>query len=371
LLHKAGDIDPAFTHARALLVGSYALDAFGEDDHELIEKVEATLEGLRKVAPDSADHLIAQTYYTYYILRDYDLALRIAEQALDMVPSDAYLLGIIGWIKRRQGDDEGHLESMVRARQLEPGASKWTEAIVGKLVRMHRYDEALAEIEAIEGRHHFLEFTGAKLAVREHGDLERFAMETQGLADEVGDDFQAYDLWLTRLLVRDYDGAAEAVDAIPTPPERDTPPRIGITNKQALAIMTYWLLGDADKLAELVAEARESISRLGTTEELLDEDAVLPVALLAAVEGETAEAERFVRAWYQGGAKDLAGRGLFWDIACQILGIAGAAEATVSCIRQGLELPSGVMPFIEPHLPFYDPIRNEPVFVELVEELAD
>jgi hypothetical protein len=29
-----------------------------------------------------------------------------------MAPSNAYLLGIIGWIKRRQGDDEGHLESM-------------------------------------------------------------------------------------------------------------------------------------------------------------------------------------------------------------------------------------------------------------------
>ena len=333
LLQKAIDLDPAFTRPRALLVGSYALDAFGEDEQALIENVEATLEGIRAVAPDSADHLIAQTYYTYYILRDYDLALQIAEKALEMVPSDAYLLGIIGWIKRRQGGDEGHLESMYRARQLEPAASKWTQSIVNKLVRMHRYDEALAEVEALEDRHYFLEFTGAKLAVREHGDLERFAMETQALADEVGDDFQAYDLWLTSVLLRDYDGAAEAVDAIPTPPERGTPPRIGITNQQALAIMTYWLLGDADKLAELVPEARESISRLGTTEELLDEDAILPVALLAAVQGETAEAERLVRAWYQGGAKDLAGRGLFWDIACQILGIAGAAEAAVSCIR--------------------------------------
>lgn len=48
-----------------------------------------------------------------------------------------------------------------------------------------------------------------------------------------------------------------------------------------------------------------------------------------------------------------------------------AAEAAVRCIRQDLEHPSGIMPFVEPHLPFYDPIRNEPVCVELVEELAD
>jgi len=28
------------------------------------------------------------------------------------------------------------------------------------------------------------------------------------------------------------------------------------------------------------------------------------------------------------------------------------------------------MHFLEPHMPFYDPIRNEPVIVELIEELA-
>jgi len=29
-----------------------------------------------------------------------------------------------------------------------------------------------------------------------------------------------------------------------------------------------------------------------------------------------------------------------------------------------------VVPLIEPHLPNYDPVRTEPVFVELVEELG-
>ena len=76
-----------------------------------------------------------------------------------------------------------------------------------------------------------------------------------------------------------------------------------------------------------------------------------------------------VRDWYRGGAQDLAGRTLTWDNACQVLGIAGAADDAVQCIREGLETPSHIMPFIEPYLPFYDPIRDEPVFIELVEEL--
>jgi len=121
LLQKAADLDPAFTHAQTFLVGSYALEAFGTEDPEPIAKAEALLERIRTVAPDSADYLIAQTYYTYYILRDYDLALQIAEQALEMVPSDSYLVAIISWIKRRQGDYDGMLDAMRLARQLEPG----------------------------------------------------------------------------------------------------------------------------------------------------------------------------------------------------------------------------------------------------------
>ena len=135
--------------------------------------------------------------------------------------------------------------------------------------------------------------------------------------------------------------------------------------------MTYWAIGDADRLAELVAEGRKSISLLGTTDDLLDKDAILSVALLTAAEGKTAETERLIRAWYQGGALDLAGREINWEKACQILGIAGAAEAAADCIRQGLEQPSLIMPFVEAQWPFYDPVRNHPAFIELVEELAN
>ena len=371
LLQKAVELDPAFTRPRALLVGSYGLEAFGKDDPELIAKAEVILEGLRAVAPDSADHLIAQTYYTYYMLKDYDLALQIATQALEVVPSDAHLLGVIAWIKRRQGDFAGYLESYRLARQLEPGNKAWTTGIVNNLIVTHQYDEALAEIDALERRDYWLEFTRAVLAVREHGDLDRLATETQTLADEIGDKYHPYDLWLTRVIARNYEGAADALDEIPGRPEGAGPPSLGLSNTQVLSILTYWAMDDSDRLAELVAESRKSISQLGTTDDLLESDAILSVALLAAVEGKTEETERLVQSWYRGGARDLAGRGLHWDKTCQALGIAGAAEAAVKCIRQGLEIPSGVIPFIEPHLPFYDPIRNEPVFIELVEDLAE
>ena len=102
----------------------------------------------------------------------------------------------------------------------------------------------------------------------------------------------------------------------------------------------------------------------------LDYRAALTLALMASIEGNTPEAERLVLHWFRRGTgTDWADRVLMRDLACQILGLAGAAEAAVQCIRDGLEEPSMIMPFLEPGLPFYDSIREEPVFIKLVEEL--
>jgi len=49
--------------------------------------------------------------------------------------------------------------------------------------------------------------------------------------------------------------------------------------------------------------------------------------------------------------------------------MAGAAALAVECIRTGITEPSPVMPFFEPYLPFYDPIRDVPLFVELLADL--
>jgi hypothetical protein len=56
---------------------------------------------------------------------------------------------------------------------------------------------------------------------------------------------------------------------------------------------------------------------------------------------------------------------------CRVLGMAGATAAAVECIRTGLVEPSYVMPFMEPFLPYYDSIRDEPEFVEMLADLGD
>ena len=49
--------------------------------------------------------------------------------------------------------------------------------------------------------------------------------------------------------------------------------------------------------------------------------------------------------------------------------MAAATAAAVQCIRTGLVEPSLVMPFMEPYLPYYDSIRDEAEFVDLLADI--
>jgi TolB-like protein/thioredoxin-like negative regulator of GroEL len=359
LLRRASDLDPQFTRPLAYLAGSYALEAFGTKDSQAIAKVEEILERISAVAPDSADYIIAQTYYTYYVLRDYDLAHEFASRALEMMPSDTYLLSIRSWIERRQGDYDAVLETRRMTRQLEPNNPAWTASIARLLMTMHRYDEALAEADAFDGEDYGVEWLRAYLDLRNHGDLDRLVAEVRDLSYRLDGSHSVTDRWWTYIVARDFAGAREALDDFPDDRE---PGNLGVTDEMLAELVTISLLGETDRIPELVAtmQARDP----------LDYRAALTLALMASIEGNTPEAERLVLHWFRRGTgTDWADRVLMRDLACQILGLAGAAEAAVQCIRDGLEEPSMIMPFLEPGLPFYDSIREEPVFIKLVEEL--
>ena len=57
------------------------------------------------------------------------------------------------------------------------------------------------------------------------------------------------------------------------------------------------------------------------------------------------------------------------QLGCRIFGIAKATEAAVKCIRDALVEPSNALPFLKPLLPYYDPIRGEPEFTDLLTDL--
>jgi tetratricopeptide (TPR) repeat protein len=312
---------------------------------------------------------MAQTYYTYYVLSDYDLAHDIATQALERVPSDTRLLEIKSWIERRQGNFNAMIETRKLQRKLDPRNDSLTSIIAYNLFLAHRYDEALAEFDAQETREYFPNRYRAYINFREHGDLKRLASELVALAEGQENPGITFDLMWAHLYARDYDAAAALADKLP-PGLADPRAHIKLSNRTVGQLVTAHFTQRSEEFDSLREEAEAAIYENSSDEELASGNSLVGLALIAALEGRTEDTVNAIRQWRQGIGNDWAGRILWRDAVCQLLGMAGAAEAAVECIREGLAEPSGIMPFFEPYVALYDPIRDEPVFVELVEELT-
>ncbi len=369
-LEEAVTLDPLFTRAWAELVGALSQESFGLDADDTLPQAEEALEQIRALAPESADFLIAQGYYTYYILEDLDLAHQQIKAALALRPSDARIVELKSWIERRMGDFGGRIESIRLARTLDPRNPKWTRQLVLDLIIAHRYREAGSEIDDAGFRDYALSYWDSVLELRDHRDFGLWSETVAVLQKELGDDKDLYDLWETRIASRDFKAAEELARVMQHRPEVGVTKFKGLADKQRTQIITYWFLKEDQRLAERLSEARAEVEeKLKEYGDYTPNNILYDQALLAAAGGHAEETDRLLRLWNRYAAKDVAEEIYFKHQTCRVLGMAGATAAAVNCIRSGLTEPSLVMPFMEAYLPYYDPIRNEPEFVALLAEL--
>jgi TolB-like protein/Tfp pilus assembly protein PilF len=370
-LEEAVALDPTFTRAWAELAGILSFENFGEQDADSIQRAEQVLEQIRTLAPKSADYLIAQSYYTYYILKNYDRAYQLITQAQEMTPSDARLVELKSWIQRRLGDFEGKVESERLARTLDPRNPRWTQGMVRTLIVSHRYEDARREIENSSFHDYGLSTWYNVLQLKERRNFGRWAEDQAAIHREFEDVAEAQDLWDAYIAARDY-AAAEKLLSSMQEPNTGMALRGSLSARRAIQIVTYWFLQESDRLTELLAEARTIIDEGRDADgNFRHYNSNLDMALVTAAEGNTKETERLIRRWRRGVAKDLAELANTRHLTCQLLGMAGATAAAVECIQSSLAEPSFTMPFMEPFLPYYDSIRDEPEFVDLLAGLAD
>ena len=284
LLRNAIELDPAFTRPLAELVGSYALSVWFEKDPETVATIDNLMERMQAQAPDSVDALMAQTYYTYYVLSDYDLAHDIATQALERAPSDTRMLEIKGWIERRQGNFDAMIETKKLQRKLDPRNDSLTSIIAYNLFLAHRYDEALAEFETQETREYFPNRYRAYINFREHGDMARLASELVALAEDQENRGTTYDLMWAHVNARDYDAAAALVDKLP-PGLADPRAHIKLSNRTVGQLVTAHFMQRSEEFDSLRQEAEAAIYENSTAEELASGTSLLGLALIAALEG--------------------------------------------------------------------------------------
>jgi TolB-like protein len=372
-LEKAIALDSRFTRPMMELAGAIARVNFRTRNPQAIERIEGLVTRIGEVEPGSADHLTAQAYYFYYIMHEYDRADELIDSARAKSPSDTRLLEIQSWIKRRKGDFDGFVATTRLASELKPSDKGLKARLIYRLLTVHRYDEARQVAATIEQADLRLLRLIAELDFIEHRSISRYRDELAAHLGEgePGDQishFEAY--WNVLLADRDFTEAARIAEAIVAlSGTRDS--------ADALAAEVNFLLilpvlqGDRDQLALDVAALKQRIG----TDSLSDTDILkspIPAyqAMLLIMDGKTAEAREMLTRYLS--RADHSPTELFFILepTCQALGLSGAAAETVQCLRQALSTPSSVMPYMEPRLPYYDPIRDSAEFQALVGQLT-
>ena len=371
-MERAVELDPGFVRAWAELAGSLSFLNISRQDPDSILRLEQILARIRALAPQSAEYLIAQAYYTYYILKDYDLAYELISRARKLRPSDVQVLDLQSWIQRRQGDYDGMLESIRQGQALDPRSHYWALRLPANLIILHRYDEAIGVLENTSFESLGLAALRNKMRVREHREPARMLEELKALEQEYGETVVPLRMWEAHIAARDYQGALALIDGHQEA-GRSTGAWTfaGLPDVDLAGIITRRLQGGGDSMASLLAEARTRVEAERDAGKFrFAPNYNLAMAMIAAAEGNTEETEHLVRTWLREATQDLAELANQRNYACRALAMAEAAvTATLECLRSALEEPSRVIPFIEPFLPYYDSIREDPRFVEFVAKL--
>ncbi len=165
----------------AELVGRQSYATFWEEDAEAAQRAEQLLEQIKALAPRSAEYLLAQAYYSFYVLKNWEQAYQFMCRRRRCGRTMHTCLNLKNWIQRRQGDLDGRMETLLLARELDPAQSAVdSRSVVGTLMAMHRYEEARKEIENSESEGYMLSVLHSMLLVQEHGD---FGRRVQGVID--------------------------------------------------------------------------------------------------------------------------------------------------------------------------------------------
>jgi serine/threonine-protein kinase len=148
LLEAAVKRDPDFALAYCLLAEAN-LALYWQEPHSPSQRVQAekALETARRLAPDAGETHFAQALFHYYGSRDYQRALGELETAISLLPNDAEVFQVAGRIDRRLNRWADSIRHFSRASELDPRdwRNLYESCITYRILRKYREAEPLAD----------------------------------------------------------------------------------------------------------------------------------------------------------------------------------------------------------------------------------
>jgi adenylate cyclase len=150
LLDEAVKRDPSFFDAYCQLAYTHETiyGVFGIDHTPArLALAEAALQAATRLRPDVGETHLARAQYLYYGRRDYAGALAELESARRTLPNDPRLLELTGYILRRRGQQEEGLRNLERSVDLDPRNFFTLQQIALSYQYLGRYAEAIAALD--------------------------------------------------------------------------------------------------------------------------------------------------------------------------------------------------------------------------------
>jgi tetratricopeptide (TPR) repeat protein len=375
LLNQAVARDPSFFLGYCQL--AYAHDQlYFLVDHTAarLAQADAAVAAAFRLRPDAGEAHLARADHLYRAYRDYDGALAELEIARRTLPNDARIFELTGYIARRRGQREEGLRNLARAVELDPRNFYTLQQIALSYSILRRYSEEAAILDrglSIKPDDADTKVTRALIALDAKGDTRPLH---QTVAEIRAKDPEAIksvaDTWLLCALAeRDAGAAQSALGALGDNPFGDDAVRLyrdfgegliaRMTKNEARAHAAFTVArAEQEKRVQAQPEYGPALcvlglidAGLGRKEEALREGRraieLMPMEKDSINGAHRIEYFAMTAAWV--GEKDLA---------CERL--AKAVQIGGSSISYGrLKL-----------LPYWDPLRGDPRFEQIVASLA-
>ncbi|HEY4638771.1 MAG TPA: hypothetical protein VIG87_02540, partial [Candidatus Udaeobacter sp.] len=150
LLKQAVARDPSFFQAYCQLAFT-EINIYGVVEHnpEYLAQAEAALQSAARLRPDAGETHLARARNLYWGYLDYDGALRELETARQSLPGEDWIFSLKGYIARRQGRWEECVHDLERAAEIDPRNVLTLQQLAQTYEQLRRYTEEKSTFERI------------------------------------------------------------------------------------------------------------------------------------------------------------------------------------------------------------------------------
>jgi TolB-like protein/cytochrome c-type biogenesis protein CcmH/NrfG len=142
---RSVQLDPSFALAWGRLSRANAQVYFGGLDKTTARRdaAERALNTAQKLQPNSPETLLAQAYYQYWVLRDYELAKATFGRVHDLLPGSSEVPAALALIARRQGQWDQSVAYWERTLALDPRNTQWLTLAAETYAMLRQFPAAL------------------------------------------------------------------------------------------------------------------------------------------------------------------------------------------------------------------------------------